>query len=121
MSKKNPKTADFHIRMTPEERAHIDEIAEKCGLTRSDLIRLLAQLPASEIHGSNVRLVVVDGKEISRIHKEMRRFGTNLNQATHALNSISYYLRHGKLRYEYLDIALPEIREKLDAVNARQE
>ena len=121
MSKKNPKTADFHIRMTPEERAHIDEIAEKCGLTRSDLIRLLAQLPASEIHWSNVRLVVVDAKEISRIHKERRRFGTNLNQATHALNSISYYLRHGKLRYEYLDIALPEIREKLDAVNARQE
>ena len=117
MSKKNPKTADFHIRMTPEERAHIDEIAEKCGLTRSGLIRLLAQLPASEIHGSNVRLVVVDAKEISRIHKEMRRFGTNLNQATHALNSISYYLRRGKLRY----IALPEIREKLDAVNARQE
>ena len=44
MSKKNPKTADFHIRMTPEERANIDETAEKCGLTRSDLIRLLAQL-----------------------------------------------------------------------------
>lgn len=121
MSKKNPKTADFHIRMTPEERANIDETAEKCGLTRSDLIRLLAQLPASEIHGSNVRLVVVDAKEISRIHKEMRRFGTNLNQATHALNSISYYLRNGRLRYEYLDATLPDIREKLDAVNTRQE
>lgn len=121
MSKKSTKTADFHIRMTPEERANIDEVAEKCGLTRSDLIRLLAQLPTDEVRGSNVRLVVVDSKAISRIHKEMRRFGTNLNQATHALNSISYYLRNGRLRYEYLDATLPDIREKLDAVNTRQE
>lgn len=120
MSKKNPRTADFHIRMTPEERANIDEVAEKCGLTRSQLIRLLAQLPTGEIHGSNVHLVFVDRKEMMRIHREMRRFGTNFNQATHSLNSISYYLRNGKLRYEYLDAALPEIREKLDAVNLQQ-
>ena len=100
MSKKNTKTADFHIRMTPEERANIDEVAEKCGLTRSQLIRLLAQLPTDEIRGSNVRLVFIDRKEVARIHREMRRFGTNLNQATHSLNSISYYLRNGKLRYE---------------------
>ena len=121
MPGKTKRTADFHIRLTPEEKRNIDSLAKECGLGRSELIRLLAQLPAEDINGYNIHLVKVDTNSVKRIHGEMRRFGTNFNQAVHALNSISFYLKHGSLRYEFLDLAIPEIREKLDLIEKQQE
>lgn len=120
MPGKTKRTADFHIRLTPDEKRHMDELAAECGLGRSELIRLLVQLPADDINGSNIHLVRIDTKTVKRIHTEMRRFGTNFNQAVHALNSINFYLKHGSLRYEYLDIAIPEIRQQLGDVEKQQ-
>lgn len=121
MKDTDKRTCDFHVRMTEDERAELDAIAEDAGMTRSELVRLLAKLPARDIAKGNIHLVAVDRATISRIHREMRRFGTNLNQATHALNSINFYMKHGSLRYEYLDFALPEIKENLALVKERQQ
>lgn len=120
MSKQQNRTCDFHIRMSEEERAELDAIAENCGMSRSELVRLLAKLPTDAIDENNLHLVAVDNGAVTRIHREMRKFGTNFNQAVHALNSISYYLKHGSLSYEYLEFALPEIKEKLDKVETQQ-
>lgn len=116
MTKQAKRTSDFHVRMSEDERARLDAAAKSCSCTRSDLIRLLAKLPADRIDEASIRLVAVDNATLARIHREMRRFGTNLNQATHALNSIAYYLRHGSLRYEYLSCAVPEIEDMLGRV-----
>lgn len=120
MSKQANRTCDFHIRMSQKERAEFDALAKSCGMSRSELIRLLAKLPASEIAEGNLHLVAVDTAAVARIHREMRRFGTNFNQAVHALNSINFYLKNGSLRYEYLDLAIPEITAKLDSVEGQQ-
>lgn len=121
MDKKQNRTSDFHIRMTAEEKADLEAMAESVGMTRSELIRLLAKLPAPTIEEGNIHLVAIDRGSIARIHREMRKFGTNLNQATHALNSINYYLGNGSLKYDYLDFAVPEIKQQLEHVGKQQE
>lgn len=121
MDMQQNRTSDFHVRMTAEEKANLEAAAENLGMTRSELIRLLAKLPAPTIEEGNVHLVAVDRGSVARIHREMRKFGTNFNQATHALNSINYYLGNGSLKYEYLDFAIPEIKQQLDRVEKRQE
>ena len=120
MKEQTNRDYDFHIRMTEEEREELDRVAENCGMTRSELVRLLAKLPTREIDNGNLHLVAVDTGTVTRIHREMRKFGTNFNQAVHALNSINFYLKHDSLKYEYLAFAVPEIKEQLDRVEEQQ-
>ena len=116
MTTKTNRTADFHIRMTPEERDYLDAVAAACGFNRSELIRLITQLPCERIDEANVHAVYVDKHALMGIRREMRRFGTNLNQATHSLNAIALFLRRGRLHQEFLEEQAPYIKEQLDDV-----
>lgn len=115
------RTADFHVRMTPEERDRLDAAAAVCGLTRSELIRLLSQLPADKMSPGCARLVYVDRRAMARVHREMRRFGVNFNQAAHAMNAVALYLRRGALRDDFLAESLDTVRLRLSLTNELQE
>lgn len=87
---KHPR--QLHIRMSEKEMTRAKRLADACGLTLSDLVRVLLQLPA-ECAEDGGRLVVVDRTTAVKLAREMRRWGHHYNQAVHALNAIAYYLR----------------------------
>lgn len=118
--KPKKRTSDFHIRMTEEERANLDGIAGALGLTRSELVRYLAQLPSDALRPGSRRVVYLDKKALALIHREMRRYGTNFNQATHAMNAIALKTRRSQMRDAELREAFDAIEAKLDSSNENQ-
>ena len=87
---RHPK--QIHVRMSEVELARAKALAQALGMTLSDLIRTLLQLPDSAV-GKEGTLVVIDRATAAKLVREMRRWGHHYNQAVHALNAIAYYLR----------------------------
>lgn len=100
---RHPK--QLHVRMSEAEIASAKRLARELGMTVSDLLRVLLQLPAEAARGGG-SLVVVDRTTAARISREMTRWGHHYNQAVHALNAIAYYLRSN-------DMDAPEVMEEL--------
>lgn len=100
---RHPK--QLHVRMSEAEIASAKRLARELGMTVSDLLRVLLQLPAEAVRGGG-SLVVVDRTTAARISREMTRWGHHYNQAVHALNAIAYYLRSN-------DMDAPEVVEEL--------
>ena len=98
---RHPK--QLHVRMA--EIASAKRLARELGMTVSDLLRVLLQLPAEAVRGGG-SLVVVDRTTAARLSREMTRWGHHYNQAVHALNAIAYYLRAN-------DMDAPEVMEEL--------
>lgn len=87
---RHPK--QIHVRMSEGEVARAKALARSLGMTLSDLIRTLLQMPEpSAKEGGN--LIVIDRTTAVKLAREMRRWGHHYNQAVHALNAIAYYLR----------------------------
>lgn len=110
---RHPK--QLHIRMSEKEMARARRLADACGLTLSDLVRCLLQLPSDRI-GEGVRLVVVDRTTAAKLSREMRRWGHHYNQAVHALNAIAYYLRANDMDAADVLEELERARLKLEAM-----
>lgn len=100
---RHPK--QLHVRMSEAEIASAKRLARELGMTVSDLLRVLLQLPAEAVRGGG-SLVVVDRTTAARLSREMTRWGHHYNQAVHALNAIAYYLRAN-------DMDAPEVVEEL--------
>lgn len=109
------RTFDFHIRMTAQERQSLDGIADQLGLTRSELVRFLAQLPTTELKPDSKHIVYLDKRALALIHREMRKQGTNLNQATRAINTIALRTKNSRMNDEELREAFETVTCKLDA------
>lgn len=106
---RHPK--QIHVRMSEGEVARAKALAKSLGMTLSDLIRALLQLPASSI-GVGGSLVVVDRVTALKLVREMRRWGHHYNQAVHALNAIAYYLRAN-------DMDTANVLEELDRTSGK--
>lgn len=106
---RHPK--QIHVRMSEDEVARAKALAKSLGMTLSDLIRTLLQLPASSV-GEGGNLVVIDRVTALKLAREMRRWGHHYNQAVHALNAIAYYLRAN-------DMDTSDVLEELDRTSAR--
>ena len=106
---RHPK--QIHVRMSEDEVARAKALAKSLGMTLSDLIRTLLQLPASSV-GEGGNLVVIDRVTALKLAREMRRWGHPYNQAVHALNAIAYYLRAN-------DMDTSDVLEELDRTSAR--
>ena len=106
---RHPK--QIHVRMSEDEVARAKALAKSLGMTLSDLIRTLLQLPASSV-GEGGNLVVIDRVTALKLAREMRRWGHRYNQAVHALNAIAYYLRAN-------DMDTSDVLEELDRTSAR--
>lgn len=106
---RHPK--QIHVRMSEDEVARAKALARSLGMTLSDLIRTLLQLPASSV-GEGGNLVVIDRVTALKLAREMRRWGHLYNQAVHALNAIAYYLRAN-------DMDTSDVLEELDRTSAR--
>lgn len=105
---RHPK--QIHVRMSENEIDRAKALAKSLGMTLSDLIRTLLQLPASSIEEGG--LVVIDRATAVKLAREMRRWGHHYNQAVHALNAIAYYLRAN-------DMDAPDVLEELDRTSEK--
>lgn len=106
---RHPK--QIHVRMSEDEVARAKALARSLGMTLSDLIRTLLQLPAVSI-GEGGSLIVIDRTTAVRLAREMRRWGHHYNQAVHALNAIAYYLRVN-------DMNTADVLEELDRASGK--
>lgn len=127
---RHPK--QIHVRMSEGEINLAKALAKSLGMTLSDLIRALLQLPASSI-AEGGGLVVIDRVTAVKLAREMRRWGHHYNQAVHALNAIAYYLRANDMDtldvLEELDLAsgklaamqpgIEELRREAEAISER--
>ncbi len=122
----------IHVRMSEGEVKRAKALARSLGMTLSDLIRTLLQLPTSSIEEGG-SLVVIDRTTAVKLAREMRRWGHHYNQAVHALNAIAYYLRANDMDtldvLEELDLAsgklaamqpgIEELRREAEAISER--
>lgn len=106
---RHPK--QIHVRMSEDEIERAKRLAADTGMTLSDLIRVLLQMPASSVGGGS-RLVVIDRTTAAKLTREMRRWGHHYNQAVHALNAIAYYLRAN-------DMDAADVLEELDRASEK--
>ena len=107
---RHPK--QIHVRMSEAEVERAKLLAADAGMTLSDLIRVLLQMPSSSIE-EGARLVVIDRTTAAKLTREMRRWGHHYNhQAVHALNAIAYYLRAN-------DMDAPDVLEELDRASGK--
>ena len=101
----------IHVRMSEGEVNRAKAFARSLGMTLSDLIRTLLQLPASSIEEGD-GLVVIDRTTAVKLAREMRRWGHHYDQAVHALNAIAYYLRAN-------DMDASDVLEELDRASGK--
>ena len=101
----------IHVRMSEGEVNRAKAFARSLGMTLSDLIRTLLQLPASSIEEGD-GLVVIDRTTAVKLAREMRRWEHHYNQAVHALNAIAYYLRAN-------DMDASDVLEELDRASGK--
>lgn len=97
--------------MSEGEVKRAKALARNLGMTLSDLIRTLLQLPASSIEEGG-GLVVIDRTTAVKLAREMRRWGHHYNQAVHVLNAIAYYLRAN-------DMDTLDVLEELDRASGK--
>jgi len=83
-SEKRARTSHLTIRLTPDERATIDDAADRAGLTAGSYARQAVMgAPAPR----QVRRPPVERKELARLLGEVGKIGSNLNQLARAANS----------------------------------
>ena len=87
-------------------------------MTLSDLVRALIQLSAPAISETPGSLIVIDRSTALGLRREMRRWGHHYNQAVHALNAISYYLKLEETDAGEALEELEKVARKLDAMDA---
>lgn len=107
-------TRRIYVRVTDADLARAKALAEGTGLSVSDLVRLLLQLPAGD--ASAQRAVVLDLATANRLYRELNHWGYQRNQAVHALNRIAYYLRRNDMDAADVLDALAQTKDDLDAV-----
>lgn len=78
---RTPRTDHIGVRVTPRERAAIAERSARCGMTPSAYVRESALLR------DEAPVRIAGQGELRAIRLELKRIGTNLNQAVRALNA----------------------------------
>ena len=80
----------LEARLTEGQMAKLDNIARDTGLNRTDVLRLLIANAFVDADGTREgTTVVLDLVTMTRLLRQTRAIGNNLNQATHALNRIA--------------------------------
>ncbi|MGI6535338.1 MAG: hypothetical protein ACOX12_02800 [Eggerthellaceae bacterium] len=108
-------TRRIYIRATDTDYARAKLLAEETGLSISDLIRLLLQLPSNDVSSEHV--IVLDLATANKLYRELNHWGYQRNQAVHALNRIAYYLERNSMDTDDVIDALSRAKAALDAVN----
>lgn len=108
-------TRRIYVRASASDYARAKALSGKVGLSVSDLVRLLLQLPSDDVEGH--RAIVLDLATANRLYRELNHWGYQRNQAVRALNRIAYYLKRNDMDSDDVIDALSQAKASLDAVN----
>lgn len=91
--------ADFHA---------ICKRADEEELTRSEYLRYVVRLVADDAGNAQRGGVLLDGRSMRRLSRELVKWGHHYNQGMHALNSIKFAIDHGRGDLEWVSNKLDE-------------
>ena len=111
----------IHIKASQEDVGRARQLAAATGLSVSELVRVLLQMPAECVSKDAPKAIVLDLLTANRLYREMRHWGYQRNQAAHALNRIVYYLERGQMDAADVLDALGDASRRLEAVEAAAE
>ena len=122
MSKTN-KVRTLSFRLAEDDYQKLVERCRKAELSKSMYLRYLIRIPivCDEATEESAPCVVLDKRSIRDISRELTRWGYHYNQAVHAMNSINYYIVHGKATTELIAPKAETIETELAAVNENAE
>ena len=117
------KTHTLSFRLAEDDYQKLVERCREAELSKSKYLRYLIRIPVvtEGEHAEDVPCLVLDRKSLARISKELTRWGYHYNQAVHAMNSINYYITHGKSDSRLLDEKAECIEVELATVNRNAE
>ena len=108
----------INVRVTPDEKSRAINLAKSKGLSVSQLMRVLIQLPAECADADGIQTaVIIDRSSVPKLEREMRRWGHHYNQAVHALNRLAYYADRGTLKTEEAHQLLRRAEGNLEDLN----
>lgn len=116
---KASKTRTLSFRLAEGDYRKLAERCREAGLSKSTHLRYLIRIPIvcdGATEGS-MPCIVLDKRSIRDMSRELTRWGHHYNQAVHAMNSINYYIAHGKNDSRLLDEKAEIIEAELSAVN----
>ena len=118
MTRQN-KTHTLSFRLAEADYQRLVERCRKADLSQSKYLRYLIRIPivGEPEHSEDIRCVVLDRKSIAKLSKELTRWGYHYNQAVRAMNTINYYVAHGKADDRILDGKAESIEFELMSVN----
>ena len=113
------KTHTLSFRLAEDDYQRLAERCRKAELTQSKYLRYLIRTPlvVGEELREDVPCVIMDKVALRKISRELTRWGYHYNQAVHAMNSINYYVAHGKATSDILDGKAESIECALIDVN----
>lgn len=84
------------------------ERADEEELTRSEYLRYVVRLVADDAGNAKRGGVLLDGRSMRKLSRELVKWGHHYNQGMHALNSIKFALDHGRGDLEWVSGKLDE-------------
>lgn len=117
------KTRTLSFRLAEDDYQKLVERCRVSELSQSKYLRYLIRIPmlAEAAKGEIPDGVVIDRKTMRQMSREFTRWGYHYNQAVHAMNSINYYIVHGKATTELIAPKAETIETELAAVNENAE
>lgn len=121
MSESGQATRTISVRLTEEDFQLIEERCRAHGVSRSDYIRQLARVDTVMGDVGAGRVLVLDRTTMLAVAKETRAWGRHYNQAVHAFNVMTKYLRNAwNVDGDEVADQLAHVRAKLDDVERGQ-
>lgn len=117
------KTHTLSFRLAEDDYQMLAARCREAELTQSKYLRYLIRIPivGDAEHGEDVRCIVLDKKSLRKMSRELTKWGYHYNQAVRAMNTINYYVAHGKADSELLDGKAESIEVELMSVNQNAE
>lgn len=108
------------VRLSREERDRLKEQCDNFGMSQTDYMRMLINMPTALLENSAEEpadVAVVDRFSTFQLARQIRHWGYLYNQAVHSLNSLAYYDKQGEVDNDDLVYVLLETNHKLDQIN----
>ena len=95
-------------------------VCERCDeeeISRSEYLRYVVRMVADDARNAERGGVLLDGRSMRKMSRELVKWGHHYNQGMHALNSIKFALDHGRMDADWISAKLDECELLLDQVN----
>lgn len=107
----------FSCRLSDDDRRRLAEQSGRLELKPSEYLRYLIRIPlAGKDSDSSTRCVVIDADAMVAMARELTKWGYHYNQAVHSMNTISLFIKRGRLEVDYFTQTIEEINASLHEV-----